>query len=204
MSLNFSLDNLKMVYVSSAKRGFLAVSDMPMCVTASGSSANHVIVAVKRVYRENGRWFYDNPERQGEWWLYNAWKEAIALTGGEPWRVYELDAEEVAGRLDAGEFTDDVRGFENRCEPWQPVTIDADGGVDGYATIAASRIWERVDGWRVVKRADGRWIADGSRCNADDSILRHGSPYHFDPLPDMAEDEVWFAMMAVDKDRPWE
>jgi hypothetical protein len=61
MSINFSLENLKRVYVSSCRRGFLAISDQPMCVTeASGGSGNSTIIAVKRVYREGGKWVYEN------------------------------------------------------------------------------------------------------------------------------------------------
>ncbi len=201
--LNFSLENLKKVYVTSAKRGFLAVSDMPMCVTSvSGSSGNDVILAVKRVYREDGRWLYGNPEVAGEWWLRKAWRDAIRLTGAEPWRVYELDAAEIAARLDAGEFTDDVRGFRNRGEPWQPVTVDPAGAVDGYTTIGAARIWERTDGWRVVRGDDGNWRADGTHCNADRGILKY-SRQHFDPMPECVLSEAAAAIAVVDDHRPW-
>lgn len=204
MSINFSLENLKRVYVSSYMRGFLAVSDQPMCVTSSsGSSGNDTIIAVKRVYREEGRWVYANPDRSGQWWLQRAWKEAISLRGHEPWRVYELDASETATRLDAGEFTDDVRGFENRGEPWQPVTVDpTTGEIDGYTTIAAARIWARVDGWRVVQSDDGDWKADGTHCNADRSILKY-SRQHFDPLPEFRMNEAGEAIVVVDENRPW-
>jgi hypothetical protein len=201
--LNFSLDNLKKVYVTSAKRGFLAVSDQPMCVTSSGCSGNDVILAVKHVCRENGRWVYCNPEIGGEWWLRKAWRDAIALTGPEPWRVYELDAAEIAARLDAGEFTDDVRGFRNRGEPWQPIEVDAAGDHTGFTTIANARVWERTDGWRVTAREDGLWTADESRCNADRSVLKY-SPHHFDPLVAFeAEHRAEDAMRLVDANRPW-
>lgn len=202
--LNFRLDNLKHVYVSSCRRGFLVVSDQPMCVTsASGSSGNDTIIATKRVYREDGRWVYAKPERPGQWWLKSAWLEAVSLQGGEPWRVYRLDAEEVARLLDDGAFTDDVRGFESRLEPWQPVNIDANGDVSGHPTIAAAKVWERTDGWRVVRRDDGLWVTDGSRCNADKSVLKY-SPNHFDPIVSFAaERSAADAMLLVDVNRPW-
>jgi hypothetical protein len=203
MTLNFSLDNLKKVYVSSCRRGFLAVSDQPMCVTsASGSSGNSTIIAIKRVYRDDGRWVYANPDHYGQWWLKTAWKEAVSLKGSEPWRVYELDAAEIAARLDAGEFTDDIRGFRNRCEPWQPVTLDADGAVSDYTAIAAAEVWERTDGWRVVRGHDGNWKAAETRCNADRSILKY-SRNHFDPLPECVLSKAAEAIALVDDRRPW-
>lgn len=201
-SLSFSLERLKDVYVTSARRGFMAVSDRPMCVTsASGGSGNGTIIAVKRVYREDGRWVYDNPEHYGQWWLRSAWLEALALTGKEPWRIYRLDAADVARDLDSGVFTDDIRGFRNRCEPWQPVTVGKDGQIDGTTTIAAARVWARVDGWRVVQECDGRWRADEAHCNADRSILLC-SKSHFDELPGIHDSAVE-AISLVEAERPW-
>ncbi|MNU63889.1 hypothetical protein D3C71_531540 [compost metagenome] len=203
MALHFSLDNLNRVYVSSCKRGILAVADQPMCVThASGSSGNSTIICIKRVVREDGQWVYANPGASGEWWLQSAWKEALSLVGAEPWRVYQLDAAETAARLDGGEFTDDVRGFRNRGEPWQPVTLDGDGAVAGYTTIAAAEIWERTDGWRVVRGHEGGWKADGSHCNADRGILKY-SGQHFDPLPECVLSEAAESIALVDHHRPW-
>lgn len=203
MALHFSLDNLKHVYVSSCKRGILAVADQPMCVThASGGSGNSTIICIKRVVREDGRWIYANPGVSGEWWLQSAWKEALSLVGAEPWRVYQLDAAETAARLDGGEFTDDVRGFRSRGEPWQPVTLDADGEIGGYTTIADAGVWVRDDGWRVVKGDDGAWRADGTRCNADRGILKY-SRQHFDPLSECVLSEAAAAISMVNDRRPW-
>jgi hypothetical protein len=203
MSINFSLENLKRVYVSSCRRGFLAVSDQPMCVTeASGGSGNSTIIAVKRVYREGGKWVYEKPDLPGQWWLKSAWKEAVALTGGQPWRVYELDAAEVAERLDSGEFADDIRGFKNRCEPWQPIRVDENGDTAGPAESSSATVWERMDGWRVVADGNGRWVPDGSKCDACRSILKE-SPNHFDPIPDFTTGILEEAFATVDANRPW-
>jgi hypothetical protein len=201
--LNFSLDRLKKVYVSSCWRGFWAISDNPSCVTnVSGSSANFTIIAVKRVCWEDGRWVYATPGRPGQWWLKKAWDEAVALTGNEPWRVYELSAERVAKLLDEGNSIDDIRGFSNRHEPWQPIAVDAAGEKIGYERPIGAKVWERADGWRVVQDSDGQWVAIGSRCNAHKSILRH-SPHHFDPLPETVFSHFAEAMALVDGHRPW-
>ena len=201
--LNFPLENLKHVYVSSCTRGFLAVSDQPMCVAnASGGSGNHVIIAVKRVCREDGRWVYAEPDQPGQWWLKSAWLEAIALKGGEPWRVYQMDAAEVAELLDRGVFTDEIRGFKTRCEPWQPIRVDEHGNNAGHVISTDAEVWERADGWRVVRGRTGMWRPDGSRCNASRSILKH-SPGHFDPIPEFETQIIGEAFAAVDARRPW-
>lgn len=198
----FSLDQVQHVYVSSARRGFMAVADMPMCVdNCSGSSGNHVIVGIKQVERFDGEWRYAAPDAPPQYWLRKAWEEAIALSGAEPWRVYRLDASQVAAHLDAGAFVDDIRGFANRLEPWQPIKLDANGDMDGNEQPAIAAAWERVDGWRAI-RQDGGWAADGSRCNADESTLEF-SPRHFDPLPGTWA-SVREAIGAVDAQRPWD
>ncbi|NTF23601.1 hypothetical protein G6L37_35090 [Agrobacterium rubi] len=202
--LNFSLDDLKHVYVSSCRRGFMAISDNPMCITSeSGSSGNHVIIAVKRVCREGGRWVYADPDQPGQWWLRTAWVEALALKGGEPWRVYEMDAMLVAENLDKGVFTDDIRGFKTRLEPWQPVLIDEDGNNVGVAVPSMASVWERTDGWRIVSDADGKWWANGSRCNADRRSTLKFSPNHFDPIEGFETNVIAEAMAVVDDRRPW-
>lgn len=200
--MNFSLENLKHIYVTSYKAGFLAIADDPMCVTTeSGSSSNHIIISVKRVIRDNGEWVYARPDTSGEWWMKKAWDQALALTGAEPWRVYRLDADEVARLLDAGEFTDDVRGFSNRGEPWQPISVNAEGQRLSYEHPTKAAVWERRDGWRVVL-ADGAWVADGSRCNAARSTLLQ-SPRHFDPIEDLTCVTHIEAISAVDEQRPF-
>lgn len=197
-----SLDHIEHVYVSSTRRGFLAVADIPICVdNCAGSSGNNVIIGIKRVVRDGDAWAYADSNALPQYWLRKAWDEAVALKGGEPWRVYRLDAAEVATRLDAGESIDDVRGFENRLEPWQAIELDARGDKTGSALPAKADAWERVDGWRAVRMACGAWTADGGRCNADEAVLEH-SPQHFDGLsgdwPSAAE-----AIRAVDGLRPW-
>jgi hypothetical protein len=202
--MNFSLDRLRHVYVSSCRPGFWAVSDNPVVVTnAYGSSANHTMIAIKRVCRENGHWVYVLPDRPGQWWVKKAWDEALALKGAEPWRVYELDAGQVAEQLDSGVFTDDIRGFRNRLEMWQPIIIDQVGDQAAYATPAEAEVWERRDGWRVIRAEDGQWTPEGSRCNAARSTLRF-SPHHFDPIPGIAASTAEEAMLVVDEKRPWD
>lgn len=201
--MNFSLDNLKHVYVSSCRRGFLVVSDQPMCVTSEdGASGNSTIISVKRVYRQDGQWHYANPDQPGSWWLRKAWDQAVALTGAEPWRIYRLDAAEVAEMLDEGVYTDDIRSFENRCEPWQPISVGSEGEQTGHVPALEAKVWERTDGWRVLRNGDGFWVFDGSKCNADKSTLKY-SPYHFDPLPRLHIAMAAEAMLVVDANRPW-
>lgn len=194
---------VRKVYVSSARRGFMAVADWPMCIDSlHGSSGSHIVIGIKRVARREGAWHWEDVDSAPQLWLRKAWDGAVGLQGDEPWRVYELDAAEVAARLDAGEHVDDVRGFESRLEPWQPIRTDALGSVVSTVPSAEAEQWERTDGWRVVF-IDGVWRPDGTRCNADPGILEY-SPDHFiefssaEGFPAAVK-----AMEAVDMGRPW-
>lgn len=201
----FDPSRVARVYVSSCRRGFLAVADKPGCVTSvSGASGNHMIIGIKRVIRVDGEWQYADKDIGVDWWLQKAWKEAIALVGGEPWRVYELDAAHVAAQLDAGVFTDDIRGFQSRCEPWQPMIVDDRGDFVRHAPVVDANVWERDDGWRIVRTQIGAWLTDGSRCKASRSVLK-SSPQHFEPLhPSFSFGSHAGAMEHVEENRPWQ
>lgn len=199
-----NLTKLKHVYVSSARRGFLAVVDRPFCVDSPfGMSSDNLLLSVKRVVWRDGTWQEAEPAATAQLWLRRAWEDAVALCGDEPWRIYELDSEAVAAQLEEGRHTDDIRGFDHRCEPWQPMKVDGNGDFTAHADPSTAMAWERTDGWRVTLR-NGSWRPDGTHCNAEETILKY-SPDHFLEFgSDIEFSNANEAMSAVDLGRPWE
>lgn len=214
MFFNLDRAGLEHVYVASHMRGILVISDNPMVNTmCQGASSNHILVMTKRVIRKDGRWVYEDLTSIGTIWLKKAFDEAVALTGGEPWRIYKLDAVKVAEALDNGVFVDTVRGFESRHEKWQPIRPTKAGETvseshwdlpEGmiYADRAdEATMWLRVDGWKVVQDGDG-WRGDETGCNACETTVKY-SPDHFTPLPQV-KPTYEEAIAWVERFRPWE
>lgn len=198
--------------ISPAWRGFHLITGNPSVVTSAGCSGTGVIAELSRlVWRENQSWGVV-PHSM---WLKKALDAAIALTGNEPWRVYALSPKEVEEALLRGEHIDDIRGFANRHEPWQPFetltdmeTANEHGATDEsrdlYAKPAEATVWQRVDGWTVQRQDDLTWRAvppePGSCIGVPDD--------HFRTIHQSNGDEIVFltpsgAMETVDSVRPW-
>ena len=197
--------HLDKVYVSSARRGFYRVTYESLtsgCPSHGSYPGLALVYAVK--YYDSGEW--SDVDGKPQYWIYRDWQAHLDLTGGEPWRWYELDAGEVEAALERGAHIDDVRGFKTRCEPWQPgkFVYQNDKGQNSSVTCRPTEadFWERSDGWRVVKINDEiGWEAVGNWCNADRSVLKT-SPHHFEPVNDIYPTAAEM-MVRLDNIRPW-
>lgn len=199
--------------VASHWRGFHMITGSPSVTTSEmGSSSTHVVVEVSRLVWADDSWTMKPHPRL---WMKAALDKAIALTGAEPWRVYELSARSVEESLRRGIHIDDIRGFKNRLEPWQPFVnladlkrahdLGTDAPRDLYASPAAAEVWGRVDGWKVERQVDLTWR--GVPCEPDSCV--GVSPNHFRTIHHDNGDEMIFetanaAMAAVDQHRRWE